>query len=317
MRSLLGENCVDVPRFDEAYSTLPDKSKYKGGGFTVYGLLPDIPSLTAKRANWENEIDQYDLILITDIVLLWQTAFRIAHTFPNKKIALLDGSDSTALFPFESLARNLKKNAGAFRKSYHQFIYFKREHFPQESFGTLRKYIPGSLLDGLKIFPEIHPVAFSIPAEKITKVTSADKTKLFPTQIIDAEIAEKIETVFNPLGSDQRYFEIEQKYFKDLQLSKYGITGKRAGWDCMRHYELAANGSVICFKTLKDKPATCAPHGLNSSNCIDYNNYEDLMQKINSIDSNAYEQYLKQSYYWIENNTTVKRAEQILSSCFG
>jgi hypothetical protein len=85
----------------------------------------------------------------------------------------------------------------------------------------------------------------------------------------------------------------------------------------MRHYELAANGSVLCFKNLKDKPSTCAPHGLNESNCIDYKNYDDLMESINAIDLPAYEQYLLHTYRWIENNTTVIRAEQILSSCFG
>lgn len=317
MRSLLGENCVDVPRFDEAYSTLPDKSKYKGGGFTVYGLLPDLPSLPVRRSNWENEINEYDLIVFSDIVMQWRTAFKIAAAFPGKKIALLDGSDSTALFPFESLTRNLKNNTGAFLKSYQQFTYFKREGYQQERYGTLNKFIPAQLLDRLKVFPEIHPIAFSIPAEKITKVTAAEKSKLFPTQIIDAEVADKIDMVFNPLGSDQRYFDLEQEYFEDLQHAKYGITGKRAGWDCMRHYEMAANGSVICFKNLKDKPATCAPHGLNKFNCIDYENYEDLMQKIKSVSEPAYEQYLLQSYRWIENNTTIKRAEQILISCFG
>jgi hypothetical protein len=97
--SVSGENCVDVPRFDEAYTTLPDKSKYKGGGFTVYGLLPDIPSLAAKRNNWENKIHNYDLIVVSDIVLLWRTAFRITAAFPGKEIALLDGNDSAALFP--------------------------------------------------------------------------------------------------------------------------------------------------------------------------------------------------------------------------
>jgi hypothetical protein len=36
----------------------------------------------------------------------------------------------------------------------------------------------------------------AVPAEKITKVLPAEKIKLFPAQVIDAEIAEKIDTVF-------------------------------------------------------------------------------------------------------------------------
>src|SRR4249920_1388382 len=78
MRSLLGGQCVDVPRFDQAYTTLPDKTKFKGNGFTVYGLLPDLPELSERRDKWESELDTYDLIVIAQIPKLWRTAVRIS-----------------------------------------------------------------------------------------------------------------------------------------------------------------------------------------------------------------------------------------------
>jgi len=39
---------------------------------------------------------------------------------------------------------------------------------------------------------------------------------------------------------------------------------KRGGWDCLRHYEIAAAGAVPCVRQLEGKPSSCAPHGLQA-----------------------------------------------------
>jgi hypothetical protein len=78
-------------------------------------------------------------------------------------------------------------------------------------------------------------------------------------------------------------FQHEKEYYYDLRISKFGITTKRGGWDCLRHYEIAANNAIVCFRNLNEKHDSCAPHGLKVGyNCIDYSNYAELMQKINS-----------------------------------
>ena len=48
LRSLLGLDCVDVPRMDTLYATLlpADRARLRGRGFTLYGLLPTCPSWT-------------------------------------------------------------------------------------------------------------------------------------------------------------------------------------------------------------------------------------------------------------------------------
>ena len=78
----------------------------------------------------------------------------------------------------------------------------------------------------------------------------------------------------------------ENQYYSDLQQSKFGITVKRGGWDCHRHYEIAANGAVICFRDLASKPQSCAPHGLNTSNTIIYNSVEDLKRQVEKLSDN-------------------------------
>ena len=43
--------------------------------------------------------------------------------------------------------------------------------------------------------------------------------------------------------------------------SRFGVTTKKSGWDCMRHYELAASGCVPCFRDLEEKPAMAGRTG--------------------------------------------------------
>ena len=104
----------------------------------------------------------------------------------------------------------------------------------------------------------------------------------------------------------------EKDYYYDIRESMFGITTKRAGWDCLRHYEIAANGTVICFRDLLKKPKTCAPHGLNLSNSISYSNFYDLEKKINSITNTDYQYLQEESFKWVKNNTSSKKARKLI-----
>lgn len=77
-----------------------------------------------------------------------------------------------------------------------------------------------------------HPMQFSIPEYKIVK-----------------EIPEK-DLDFAPLipgRLDTYIYHEESAYYKDYQRSYFAITCKKAGWDCMRHYEILANGCIPYF----------------------------------------------------------------------
>ena len=39
----------------------------------------------------------------------------------------------------------------------------------------------------------------------------------------------------------------EQSYYDDMYNSRFAITMRKAGWDCMRHYEIMANGCITLF----------------------------------------------------------------------
>jgi len=87
----------------------------------------------------------------------------------------------------------------------------------------------------------LYPISFSIPSSKIIKnIVGLEKIKDFGTVIP---------------GQTQTYtFDKEEEYYKDYQESHFGVTMKKAGWDCMRHYEILANGCLPYFIGIEDCP---------------------------------------------------------------
>ena len=315
LRTLLGVNCVDFPRYDSMYSPLTDekRAKLRGNGFTLYGLLDELPELDSKRNRWREEISSYDLIVISDIWKLSDLFKEIIKEVPFDKIVVLDGSDSSSIFPYSSVLNRIIHNPGSFFIPVHKVRYFKRELAGAGESYRLEKILPYGVRRHIAVPKNLKTISFSIPQEKITKVDVAVKKKMFNRHIVDEEVAANCnDSFYSAIGSDKHYFTIEEDYYKDLRISKFGITTKRAGWDCMRHYELAANGAVVCFRELDHKHQLCAPHGFDQSNCIVYSDYNDLMKKINGLNDKQYEQLLANTYQWIGNNTTIKVAGKFI-----
>jgi hypothetical protein len=141
------------------------------------------------------------------------------------------------------------------------------------------------------------------------------KSKDFSRHLVDAEVAATLEAgFFSAVGSDSYSFETEEDYYADLRASRFGVTTKRAGWDCLRHYELAASGCVLCFRDLDLKPITCAPHGLSNRNCIVYHSAEELLGRIRSISHSEYQDLVVETALWINANTTEARARFFLAN---
>lgn len=197
-----------------------------------------------------------------------------------------------------------------------RFLYFKRELAPKTSYYFLYKTIPPVIYNRVKLYPStILPIAFCIPKEKIKQdITLKHKETLFQSHIVDKEIVSS--PLFEKNNTTTGYlFDNEADYYANLQKAQFGITTKRGGWDCLRHYEIAANGSVQCFIQLSLKPNSCAPHGLiDGVNAIEYYNAEHLSEKLSALTDTEYEQLLHNSYEWIKKQTTEIRAEEILNT---
>ena len=305
LRSLLGNDLIDFPKNSFLYQkSTVDMSKMHGKGFTLYKTLPD---LQIDRTEILKKIKKhhFNYIVFGNIWLQWRQYLVVKKYYPNNKIIIIDGNDSEKLF----------WNNGKFIKNY--FFLWLLKPFRYHSYckrelteKTISNYF---LQNRLLQIPEkqiermrIKKISFSIPAEKILNHVPV-KHKIFPKHIVDHDFAEN---VFN---KEEHPFQFEKDYYKDLQDSKFGITTKRSGWDCLRHYEIAANRSVICFKDLHLKPKNCAPHELNTENCIYYSTYVDLMEKIGKLTSLEYENLQFHGYKWIQSKTTSKVSEKFLS----
>lgn len=315
LRSLLGKDCVDVPRYDCMYNTIASAEKLalRGHGFTLYGLLDELPELQDVRENWKSRLASFDLIVVSNIFRHWRAAREVMALAGPEKVVLVDGEDSPVGFPYRKKCR---KTPEVFLMPVRKCRYFKRELIDAATFYNLNWM--GGLVSRSWMPTRVFPLAFSIPAEKVAAVEEAAKSKCktFPTHIVDGEVAARLQNaVFNALGAQKMAFTSEDDYKRDILEARFGITAKRAGWDCLRHYELAALGAVLCFRDFSEKPAACAPHGLSSSNCVIYRSADELFARIESMPSREYESLSAATRQWIEQNTTRARASQFLAAC--
>jgi len=85
----------------------------------------------------------------------------------------------------------------------------------------------------------LFPINFGIPKEKIC-TSNNEKTKIL-SDLIPGNIRTYI-------------YNTEEEYYNEYQKSYFAITLKKAGWDCMRHYEILANGCIPYFIDIENCP---------------------------------------------------------------
>ncbi|MDB4987519.1 MAG: hypothetical protein JWN04_2697 [Myxococcaceae bacterium] len=309
LRSLYGADVVDYPKCEFLYKNCPPTSRQRvrGNGFTLYtGLLDDIG---IDRTHIEDRLRRgvFDWVVFGDIWRQFGTYVQLLPWLDPRRTALVDGADSPRLYPYAGLW---------YRKPYYlklprvspESLYFKREWTPQSRAGYYQELVPTSLRGWLPAPVNLRPIAFSIPEQKIV-TGPPEKTQLFPAHIVDPELARLL-----PGAATSYAFSNERDYYADLQRSRFGITTKRAGWDCLRHYEIAANGAVPCFRDFLAKPVTSAPHGLSRSNCVFYRDAADLLQQTSEMSPEHYAELQANAIAWAHANSTVARARAFLAA---
>jgi hypothetical protein len=309
LRALLGVDVVDFPKAKFLYDSYPVERREElyGRGFSLYGLLPDAP-VDRDRPFERARSGEFDLIVFADI---WSTFGRFAELAPSLRgvpMAVLDGADRQEPYPYAGLWWR-KPAWWLLPRAHTRATYFKRELTPLT--GWFRSYLLLSpkLASRLPSIRKMREISFSIPAEKVLSEPPAAKPRLFASHVVDPEVASR-------LGVQTTYaFNNEAAYYADLRSARFGITVKRAGWDCLRHYEQAANGCVPCFRDLDGKPPRCAPHGLDDTNSVCYHDFDELMRRVEAIDDARYDLLREGAQTWARANTTVRRAEQFLADC--
>ena len=295
----LGHDVTDYPRKHILYrypNSSLDSSGFqvRGNGFTLYGNLDD-RSVDRSYISQKLEKNYFDIVILGQIWRQWGELLDLAPLLQTVPIVLLDGDDDTRLF-HRSGTRLRRYGWQPFPIRSGRCLYLKREWQGDCSRGRFCRVLPAS---------------FSIPAEKIRVVDSARKSQRLATHCVDPEVADAC-------GLHTSYaFASEQAYYDDLSASRFAVTTKRGGWDCLRHYEIAAAGALPCVRQLETKPALCAPHNLQAGvNCISYKNCSDLEAQIEALESNPlrYQRILQASGAWVHQFTTKAAALRLLDA---
>lgn len=93
----------------------------------------------------------------------------------------------------------------------------------------------------------IYPISFSIPAHLVIDRVP-EKAQDFATGTSRGRRAYKFD-------GDQ-----QQAYYDDYRNSRFGLTYRKGGWDCMRHLETMANGCLPYFPGAADIPRLTMAH---------------------------------------------------------
>lgn len=311
LKSLFGADVVDFPKCEILYNTCPQelRDQIHGKGFTLYtGLLDDLP---VDRFHVAEKIqrDYFDLVVIGDIWNQFGWLVQLLPILRPDRTIVLDGADSPLVYPYAG--RWLRRPSNWFLPRAHtRFPYYKREWTDASQFNLWTRLLPSWLRQRIRQSRALRKTSFSIPEEKIVSQPPT-KDKDFPAHIVDREVAE-----LTPGAMTSGVFDTEQQYYNDLRASRFGITTKRSGWDCLRHYEIAMNGAVPCFRDLQLKPATCAPHGLDTSNCLSYRNADELKKTVDSLRPEAYLRLQENAIQWATAHSTKAVALRHLDELF-
>lgn len=136
------------------------------------------------------------------------------------------------------------------------------------------------------------------------------KSKILTDNVLKTqELSDSIPSLDNctNISSSIYIFDNECEYYKNYQISKYGLTKKKGGWDSMRHYEILANKCIPLFENLSECPEYTLTN-LPKKLLIDIKNeYPD-------ISDSQYNEYSEILYdYTIENLTTDKMCINLLN----
>ena len=117
----------------------------------------------------------------------------------------------------------------------------------------------------------INSITFSISFDKIVK-TIPYKTKLLSNLI--------------PGKLDTYIYNNETDYYEEYRKSYFATTTKKGGWDCMRHYEILANGCIPYFPNIENCPVNTMAllpknlilEGNNLYNSVKHKNISELTE---------------------------------------
>jgi hypothetical protein len=140
--------------------------------------------------------------------------------------------------------------------------------------------------------PNLLPITFGIPTNKLT-IPNKNKIQDYATCI--------------PGQPETYVFKDEKSYYEDYQKSFYGVTMKKAGWDCMRHYEILGNYCMPYFIGLEECPKNTLAN-LPKELILEGRNLAE------NFDEQQYFCILDEIFNYTKNNLTTKNLAKYIIS---
>jgi hypothetical protein len=142
--------------------------------------------------------------------------------------------------------------------------------------------------------PRMFPINFAIPTSKVNFNTNKVKNAAHIT----------------PLNKSTYIYKNEKDYYNDYNQARFGVTVKKAGWDCLRHYEILGNGCIPVFYNIDQCPDLTLKY-FPKKKC------SDVLKDLNSGEKpeNVYEKHIDSFKAALYNNcTTVAVAKKTLDT---
>ena len=256
-------------------------NKLYGKGYSIANRVPVEKKfvINIEKALEKIRKHAYDYVIYGSIFRYKELLQEVIKYYKKSEIVFVDGEDYdyTTTFTVKGIyhiPRDYKWNKAA--KNLAEIgLYFKRELTDIRS----NLYLP---------------ISFAIPEENV----------------IDKIMSKKVEQAYiYPGRLDTYIYKTEESYFQGYQESKFGVTFKKAGWDCLRHYEILANGCVPYFPDI-DK---CPTYTMTNfpKNIIKETNYLRDSGKMTDSVYRYYAEWLLE--YTRKYLTTKKLANYVLS----
>jgi hypothetical protein len=284
LRTILGDDLVDYPKKKIMYHDFSEspKNELHGRGFSL--LTTPIADVSDRDI-----FDQkFDVVLYGDGHMYNEPpTLEDINKLANGNTWIIDGHDLYGNAPTKIFFQGEEIIGNQFTNC------FKRELIEEED--------------------SVYPTGFGIPEERIRAINFdiKDQTiqKTAPSNAMFGNVSE--------LGGGFAHhkFRDEEDYYNDMQRSWFGLTCKKGGWDCLRHYEIIAAGALLLFRDYDRKPPLCSPQDLP---CFSYSSPEQLYKLMSKlvVDNKPTEQYLdmlNKQREWLHNHgTTTARAKNII-----
>ena len=207
LRELYGNDVVDYPGCwylysDEVKKRNFDTNKLWGKGFNLNDSFQGYNLIDRNDISTKIKSKYFDLIIYGSIRR--SSHFLDEVISNNNKYIFIDGEDD----------RFIEERYAS------KSIYFKREL--------------------LKETPNIKPINFSIPKNKIIKEINRK-----PKNLLSPLIPGRLETYI---------YKDEKSYNQMYQNSVFALTYRKGGWDCFRHYEILMNGCIPFYLEINKCP---------------------------------------------------------------